>query len=132
MIFIPWLLFILLTSLQIWHGFLCNCCLQLVRAYDRNPRESASYFHKVLFLSAVSFISFFLSFIIQGDGPTALRILTDAITGNRMAPQGDTECELCCARNPKKCTGCYRVFYCSQVCQKLHRPTHKLVCKKAD
>lgn len=62
-----------------------------------------------------------------GDDPTSLRVITDSITGNRMDHPEGSECELCSARNPKRCTGCYLVFYCSQVCQKLHRPTHKLV-----
>jgi len=61
----------------------------------------------------------------------ALDLLKAAINGQRgFAPEGvcvtcDTE-----ARTNKKCGRCKGVDYCGRVCQKLHWPSHKKLCKR--
>nr|XP_061789443.1 ankyrin repeat and MYND domain-containing protein 2-like [Nerophis lumbriciformis] len=65
-----------------------------------------------------------------GDEPTALSVLTQAVTGQ----VGFMDAEFCttCGEKgaQKRCSVCKTVLYCDQSCQKLHWFTHKKVCKK--
>ncbi|KAL2085053.1 hypothetical protein ACEWY4_020571 [Coilia grayii] len=65
-----------------------------------------------------------------GSDPTALSVLTQAITGQ----VGFVDVEFCttCGEKgaEKRCSICKLVIYCDQACQKLHWFTHKKVCKK--
>ncbi|XP_061675563.1 ankyrin repeat and MYND domain-containing protein 2a isoform X2 [Syngnathoides biaculeatus] len=65
-----------------------------------------------------------------GNDPTALSVLTQAITGQ----VGFMDAEFCtsCGEKgaQKRCSICKMVIYCGQACQKLHWFTHKKVCKK--
>ncbi|XP_072572141.1 ankyrin repeat and MYND domain-containing protein 2a isoform X2 [Paramormyrops kingsleyae] len=65
-----------------------------------------------------------------GNDPTALSVLTQAITGQ----VGFMDAEFCTAcggkRASKRCSICKMVMYCDPTCQKLHWFTHKKVCKK--
>ncbi|XP_063054423.1 ankyrin repeat and MYND domain-containing protein 2a [Engraulis encrasicolus] len=65
-----------------------------------------------------------------GSDPTALSVLTQAITGQ----VGFVDVEFCttCGEKgaQKRCSVCKLVIYCDQTCQKLHWFTHKKVCKK--
>ncbi|KAM7382942.1 hypothetical protein PAMP_002635 [Pampus punctatissimus] len=65
-----------------------------------------------------------------GNDPTALSVLTQAITGQ----VGFMDAEFCtsCGEKgaEKRCSICKMVIYCDQVCQKMHWFTHKKVCKK--
>ncbi|KAK7886208.1 hypothetical protein WMY93_025829 [Mugilogobius chulae] len=65
-----------------------------------------------------------------GNDPTALSVLTQAITGQ--VGFMDTEfCTSCGEKGAeKRCSVCKMVIYCNQACQKLHWFTHKKVCKK--
>ncbi|KAI9999867.1 hypothetical protein NQD34_011710 [Periophthalmus magnuspinnatus] len=65
-----------------------------------------------------------------GNDPTALSVLTQAITGQ--VGFMDTEfCTSCGEKGAeKRCSICKVVIYCDQTCQKLHWFTHKKVCKK--
>ncbi|KAG7475083.1 ankyrin repeat and MYND domain-containing protein 2 [Solea senegalensis] len=66
----------------------------------------------------------------MGNDPTALSVLTQAITGQ----VGFMDAEFCtsCGEKgaEKKCSMCKMVIYCGQACQKMHWFTHKKVCKK--
>lgn len=64
-----------------------------------------------------------------GNDPTALSVLTQAITGQ--VGFMDTEfCTSCGEKGAqKRCSVCKMVIYCDQGCQKLHWFTHKKVCK---
>ncbi|XP_049585646.1 ankyrin repeat and MYND domain-containing protein 2a [Syngnathus scovelli] len=65
-----------------------------------------------------------------GNDPTALSVLTQAITGQ----VGFMDAEFCTTCGDKgaqkRCSICKMVIYCGQACQKLHWFTHKKVCKK--
>ncbi|XP_075070181.1 ankyrin repeat and MYND domain-containing protein 2 [Mixophyes fleayi] len=65
----------------------------------------------------------------MGADPTALSVLTQAITGQ----VGFVDAEFCttCGEKgaDKRCSVCKLVVYCDQNCQKLHWFTHKKVCK---
>ncbi|MCJ8740251.1 hypothetical protein PDJAM_G00056730 [Pangasius djambal] len=65
-----------------------------------------------------------------GNDPTALSVLTQAITGQ----VGFMDAEFCttCGEKgaEKRCSICKMVIYCNQDCQKLHWFTHKKICKK--
>ncbi|XP_048882958.1 ankyrin repeat and MYND domain-containing protein 2a [Brienomyrus brachyistius] len=65
-----------------------------------------------------------------GNDPTALSVLTQAITGQ----VGFMDAEFCTACGEKgaskRCSICKMVMYCDPTCQKLHWFTHKKVCKK--
>lgn len=65
-----------------------------------------------------------------GNDPTALSVLTQAITGQ----VGFMDAEFCtsCGEKgaEKRCSICKVVIYCGQACQKMHWFTHKKVCKK--
>ncbi|XP_020566163.1 ankyrin repeat and MYND domain-containing protein 2 isoform X2 [Oryzias latipes] len=65
-----------------------------------------------------------------GNDPTALSVLTQAITGQ----VGFMDAEFCttCGEKgaQKRCSICKTVIYCDQTCQKMHWFTHKKVCKK--
>ncbi|XP_037131017.1 ankyrin repeat and MYND domain-containing protein 2a [Syngnathus acus] len=65
-----------------------------------------------------------------GNDPTALSVLTQAITGQ----VGFMDAEFCTTCGDKgaqkRCSICKVVIYCGQACQKLHWFTHKKVCKK--
>ncbi|XP_072316263.1 ankyrin repeat and MYND domain-containing protein 2a [Eucyclogobius newberryi] len=65
-----------------------------------------------------------------GNDPTALSVLTQAITGQ--VGFMDTEfCTSCGEKGAeKRCSICKMVIYCNQTCQKLHWFTHKKVCKR--
>uniref|UniRef100_A0A1A7YJW3 Ankyrin repeat and MYND domain-containing protein 2 n=1 Tax=Iconisemion striatum TaxID=60296 RepID=A0A1A7YJW3_9TELE len=65
-----------------------------------------------------------------GNDPTALSVLTQAITGQ--VGFMDTEfCTTCGEKGAeKRCSICKMVIYCGQTCQKMHWFTHKKVCKK--
>ncbi|KAJ7985394.1 hypothetical protein DPEC_G00351600 [Dallia pectoralis] len=64
-----------------------------------------------------------------GSDPTALSVLTQAITGQ----VGFMDAEFCitCGEKgaEKRCSICKMVIYCATTCQKLHWFTHKKVCK---
>lgn len=64
-----------------------------------------------------------------GNDPTAISILTQAITGQ----VGFMDAEFCttCGEKgaEKRCSICKAVIYCDQTCQKMHWFTHKKVCK---
>ncbi|KAK1895717.1 Ankyrin repeat and MYND domain containing protein 2 [Dissostichus eleginoides] len=64
-----------------------------------------------------------------GNDPTALSVLTQAITGQ----VGFMDAEFCttCGEKgaEKRCSICKMVIYCDQACQKMHWFTHKKVCK---
>ncbi|XP_056261827.1 ankyrin repeat and MYND domain-containing protein 2a [Pseudoliparis swirei] len=64
-----------------------------------------------------------------GHDPTALSVLTQAITGQ----VGFMDAEFCtsCGEKgaEKRCSLCKTVIYCDQACQKMHWFTHKKVCK---
>lgn len=64
-----------------------------------------------------------------GREPTALSILTQAVTGQ----VGLVDAEFCttCGEKgaDKKCSACKMVVYCGQPCQKLHWFTHKKSCR---
>ncbi|XP_068179629.1 ankyrin repeat and MYND domain-containing protein 2a [Antennarius striatus] len=64
-----------------------------------------------------------------GNDPTALSVLTQAITGQ----VGFMDAEFCtsCGEKgaEKRCSACKMVIYCGQPCQKMHWFTHKKVCK---
>lgn len=64
-----------------------------------------------------------------GNDPTALSVLTQAITGQ----VGFMDAEFCtsCGEKgaEKRCSICKMVIYCDQSCQKMHWFTHKKVCK---
>ncbi|XP_043972213.1 ankyrin repeat and MYND domain-containing protein 2a [Gambusia affinis] len=65
-----------------------------------------------------------------GNDPTALSVLTQAITGQ----VGFMDAEFCttCGEKgaEKRCSICKMIIYCGQACQKMHWFTHKKVCKK--
>ncbi|MBN3281049.1 ANKY2 protein, partial [Polyodon spathula] len=65
-----------------------------------------------------------------GNDPTALSVLTQAITGQ----VGFSDAEFCTACGEKgadkRCSVCKMVIYCAQDCQKQHWFTHKKVCMK--
>ncbi|XP_033856208.1 ankyrin repeat and MYND domain-containing protein 2-like isoform X2 [Acipenser ruthenus] len=65
-----------------------------------------------------------------GNDPTALSVLTQAITGQ----VGFIDAEFCTACGEKgadkRCSVCKMVIYCAQDCQKQHWFTHKKVCMK--
>ncbi|XP_069504710.1 ankyrin repeat and MYND domain-containing protein 2 isoform X2 [Ambystoma mexicanum] len=65
----------------------------------------------------------------MGSDPTALSVLTQAITGQL----GFVDAEFCttCGEKgaEKRCSVCKMVIYCDQDCQKAHWFTHKKVCK---
>ncbi|CAB1436472.1 unnamed protein product [Pleuronectes platessa] len=65
-----------------------------------------------------------------GNDPTALSVLTQAITGQ----VGFMDAEFCtsCGEKgaEKRCSICKMVIYCDQDCQKMHWFTHKKVCKQ--
>uniref|UniRef100_A0A3Q2YPK7 Ankyrin repeat and MYND domain containing 2a n=3 Tax=Hippocampus comes TaxID=109280 RepID=A0A3Q2YPK7_HIPCM len=67
-----------------------------------------------------------------GNDPTALSVLTQAITGQ----VGFMDAEFCTTCGDKgaqkRCSICKMVTYCGQACQKLHWFTHKKVCKKLE
>ncbi|XP_037532623.1 ankyrin repeat and MYND domain-containing protein 2a [Nematolebias whitei] len=65
-----------------------------------------------------------------GNDPTALSVLTQAITGQ--VGFMDVEfCTTCGAKGAeKRCSICKMVLYCGHTCQKMHWFTHKKVCKK--
>uniref|UniRef100_A0AAV2MGJ0 MYND-type domain-containing protein n=1 Tax=Knipowitschia caucasica TaxID=637954 RepID=A0AAV2MGJ0_KNICA len=65
----------------------------------------------------------------KGNDPTALSVLTQAITGQ--VGFMDTEfCTTCGEKGAgKRCSVCRTVIYCDSTCQKLHWFTHKKVCK---
>ncbi|XP_077453879.1 ankyrin repeat and MYND domain-containing protein 2a [Stigmatopora argus] len=65
-----------------------------------------------------------------GDEPTALSVLTQAVTGQVGFVDADF-CTTCGDKGAqKRCSVCKTVLYCDQSCQKLHWFTHKKVCKK--
>ncbi|KAM9807080.1 ankyrin repeat and MYND domain-containing protein 2a [Syngnathus typhle] len=65
-----------------------------------------------------------------GNDPTALSVLTQAITGQVGFMDADF-CTTCGDKGAqKRCSICKMVIYCGQACQKLHWFTHKKVCKK--
>ncbi|XP_028672860.1 ankyrin repeat and MYND domain-containing protein 2a [Erpetoichthys calabaricus] len=65
-----------------------------------------------------------------GSDPTALSVLTQAITGQ----VGFIDAEFCttCGEKgaDKRCSSCKAVIYCGQSCQKQHWFTHKKFCKQ--
>ncbi|KTF98356.1 hypothetical protein cypCar_00032060 [Cyprinus carpio] len=64
-----------------------------------------------------------------GSDPTALSVLTQAITGQVGFMDADF-CTTCGEKGAKKrCSICKMVIYCDQACQKLHWFSHKKVCK---
>uniref|UniRef100_UPI00358DFBDE ankyrin repeat and MYND domain-containing protein 2 isoform X2 n=1 Tax=Myxine glutinosa TaxID=7769 RepID=UPI00358DFBDE len=64
----------------------------------------------------------------MGHEPTALSVLTQAVTGQ----VGMLDAEVCatCGEHgaSSRCSACKRVVYCGPSCQKLHWFTHKLLC----
>lgn len=65
-----------------------------------------------------------------GCDPTALSVLTQAITGQVGFVDADF-CTVCGEKGAeKRCSICKRVIYCNQACQKLHWFTHKKLCRK--
>ncbi|XP_067221803.1 ankyrin repeat and MYND domain-containing protein 2a [Chanodichthys erythropterus] len=64
-----------------------------------------------------------------GSDPTALSVLTQAITGQVGFMDADF-CTSCGEKGAeKRCSICKMVIYCGQACQKLHWFSHKKVCK---
>ncbi|XP_052473277.1 ankyrin repeat and MYND domain-containing protein 2-like isoform X1 [Carassius gibelio] len=64
-----------------------------------------------------------------GSDPTALSVLTQAITGQVGFMDADF-CTTCGEKGAgKRCSICKMVIYCDQSCQKLHWFSHKKVCK---
>ncbi|KAI7801148.1 ankyrin repeat and MYND domain-containing protein 2, partial [Triplophysa rosa] len=64
-----------------------------------------------------------------GDDPTALSVLTQAITGQVGFMDADF-CTTCGEKGAeKRCSICKMVIYCDQACQKLQWFTHKKICK---
>ncbi|XP_016403239.1 ankyrin repeat and MYND domain-containing protein 2-like, partial [Sinocyclocheilus rhinocerous] len=64
-----------------------------------------------------------------GSDPTALSVLTQAITGQVGFMDADF-CATCGEKGAeKRCSICKMVIYCDQACQKLHWFSHKKVCK---
>ncbi|XP_051966028.1 ankyrin repeat and MYND domain-containing protein 2-like isoform X2 [Xyrauchen texanus] len=64
-----------------------------------------------------------------GNDPTALSVLTQAITGQVGFMDADF-CTSCGEKGAdKRCSICKMVIYCDQACQKMHWFTHKKVCK---
>lgn len=64
-----------------------------------------------------------------GSDPTALSVLTQAITGQMGFMDADF-CTTCGEKGAaKRCSICKMVIYCDQACQKLHWFSHKKVCK---
>ena len=45
--------------------------------------------------------------------------------------EGTKFCATCASENKdaRKCSKCLKILYCDQVCQKLHWPVHKKICK---
>ncbi|KAK1173162.1 ankyrin repeat and MYND domain-containing protein 2-like [Acipenser oxyrinchus oxyrinchus] len=65
-----------------------------------------------------------------GNDPTALSVLTQAITGQVGFIDGEF-CTACGEKGAdKRCSVCKMVLYCAQDCQKQHWFTHKKVCMK--
>ncbi|XP_035390329.1 ankyrin repeat and MYND domain-containing protein 2a isoform X1 [Electrophorus electricus] len=65
-----------------------------------------------------------------GHDPTALSVLTQAITGQMGFMDADF-CTTCGEKGAeKRCSICKTVIYCNQECQRLHWFTHKKVCKR--
>ncbi|XP_041810749.1 ankyrin repeat and MYND domain-containing protein 2-like [Chelmon rostratus] len=63
-----------------------------------------------------------------GKDPTALSVLTQALTGQMAFADADY-CATCGDRGAdKRCPLCKTVTYCSLTCQKLHWFTHKRMC----
>uniref|UniRef100_A0A8C4PZ72 Ankyrin repeat and MYND domain containing 2a n=2 Tax=Eptatretus burgeri TaxID=7764 RepID=A0A8C4PZ72_EPTBU len=64
----------------------------------------------------------------MGHEPTALSVLTQAVTGQ----VGMLDAEVCATCGEYgalcRCSACKRVVYCGTSCQKLHWFTHKLLC----
>uniref|UniRef100_A0A8C4ZJT8 MYND-type domain-containing protein n=1 Tax=Gadus morhua TaxID=8049 RepID=A0A8C4ZJT8_GADMO len=64
-----------------------------------------------------------------GNDPTAISVLTQAITGQVGFMDADF-CTTCGEKGAeKRCSICKTVIYCDQTCQKMHWFTHKKVCK---
>ncbi|XP_056613712.1 ankyrin repeat and MYND domain-containing protein 2a isoform X2 [Triplophysa dalaica] len=64
-----------------------------------------------------------------GNDPTALSVLTQAITGQVGFMDADF-CTTCGEKGAeKRCSICKMVIYCDQACQKLQWFTHKKICK---
>ncbi|TRY96736.1 hypothetical protein DNTS_009603 [Danionella cerebrum] len=64
-----------------------------------------------------------------GSDPSALSVLTQAITGQVGFMDADF-CTTCGEKGAeKRCSICKMVIYCGQACQKLHWFSHKKVCK---
>ncbi|KAA0702203.1 Ankyrin repeat and MYND domain-containing protein 2 [Triplophysa tibetana] len=64
-----------------------------------------------------------------GNDPTALSVLTQAITGQVGFMDADF-CITCGEKGAeKRCSICKMVIYCDQACQKLQWFTHKKICK---
>ncbi|KAG1952248.1 tudor domain-containing protein [Pimephales promelas] len=64
-----------------------------------------------------------------GSDPTALSVLTQAITGQVGFMDADF-CTSCGEKGAeKRCSICKMVIYCGPACQKLHWFSHKKVCK---
>jgi len=64
-----------------------------------------------------------------GTNPSALKVVTDCLNGQRMnSPSSEFNvCATCLERKAdvKVCSHCRRVAYCDQFCQRMHWPIHK-------
>jgi hypothetical protein len=55
--------------------------------------------------------------------------VSEKFTRLRLNPNMPAACQVCgSTKDPKKCSLCGKVFYCSRECQKKDWPTHKAVC----
>lgn len=63
-----------------------------------------------------------------GNDPTALIVLTQALTGQMAIVEGDY-CATCGEKGAdKRCSLCKAIVYCSLTCQRLHWFAHKKIC----
>lgn len=84
-----------------------------------NYRESGLFMQLIRTLSTTEI----------GEEPSALALLTQAITGQKGYLEDTPVCSTCGEPNPsKRCSGCKISLYCNQSCQKLHWSSHKKVC----
>ncbi len=64
-----------------------------------------------------------------GANPSALKVITDCMNGQRMNSPIDefSNCATCLDRkvDVKVCSHCKKVAYCDQLCQRMHWPVHK-------
>ncbi|UXI19166.1 GPCR-like protein family B [Sarcoptes scabiei] len=71
-----------------------------------------------------------LSSIEIGDEPSAQTILSQTILGKANGSDDQAICFTCSEIKPKKrCSKCKQATYCDELCQRLHWPQHKSVCK---